>query len=180
MANFEKALAKTLAYEGGYVNNPNDKGGETFCGISRKYWPDWEGWEVIDSLFESGATPKEAGHETLKMVQDFYRLNFWLPIHGDEIESQEIAEYLFDFAVNSGICDAAKALQHSINRVTPLHTNPDGMVGPDTLECLESAENLDTILADMRANRLAHILENIGKGNIHPSFARGLARRAMA
>ena len=33
MASFTKAFAKTVAAEGGYVNNPNDKGGETYMGM---------------------------------------------------------------------------------------------------------------------------------------------------
>ena len=32
--NFQKMLKFVLAREGGYVNNPNDKGGETNKGIT--------------------------------------------------------------------------------------------------------------------------------------------------
>ena len=37
---FQKALAFTLKWEGGYSNNHNDKGGETRYGISKKAFPD--------------------------------------------------------------------------------------------------------------------------------------------
>ena len=36
MADFRLAYKKIEAAEGGYVNDPDDKGGETYKGISRK------------------------------------------------------------------------------------------------------------------------------------------------
>ena len=36
MAYFERAIDKTLAWEGGYVNDPKDPGGETKYGISKR------------------------------------------------------------------------------------------------------------------------------------------------
>ena len=35
MADFKKAIDKILVNEGGYVNDPTDKGGETKFGISK-------------------------------------------------------------------------------------------------------------------------------------------------
>ena len=40
MAHFERAIDKTLAWEGGYVNDPKDPGGETKYGISKRAHPD--------------------------------------------------------------------------------------------------------------------------------------------
>jgi len=37
--NFEDAYERTAQIEGFYVNNPNDNGGETYCGIARKFHP---------------------------------------------------------------------------------------------------------------------------------------------
>ena len=43
MANFDEAFALTMKSEGGYANNPNDTGGETYKGVSRKNHPKWNG-----------------------------------------------------------------------------------------------------------------------------------------
>ena len=47
MAEFKKAYDKTMGHEGGYVHDPDDAGGETYKGISRRYHPGWEGWKVV-------------------------------------------------------------------------------------------------------------------------------------
>ena len=39
MADFLKAFNKIIVNEGGYVNDKDDKGGETFMGITRKNHP---------------------------------------------------------------------------------------------------------------------------------------------
>ena len=37
---FEDCIDKVLEHEGGYVNDPNDLGGETNFGVSKKAYPD--------------------------------------------------------------------------------------------------------------------------------------------
>lgn len=41
MAEFNIAFQKTLTHEGGYVNDPEDSGGETYKGISRNNHKNW-------------------------------------------------------------------------------------------------------------------------------------------
>lgn len=189
MAQFEIALKKTLSWEGGYSNNPLDKGGETYCGISRKAWPLWSGWAVIDGAIENGVDVKTYAHQNALFmgvhVAPFYLDNFWQPIRAAEIESQEIANYLFDFAVNSGIDDAVKALQWAINKVTMEGLKVDGVLGAKTLAAIpphsiHEFSQSDVIRAEMKAYRLHHILKNVASGNIHLSFAKGLGERALA
>ena len=57
MADFEKAFINTMGYEGGYVYDPDDAGGETYKGISRRYHPSWPGWRIIDKVKISGGDP---------------------------------------------------------------------------------------------------------------------------
>ena len=39
MANFKESFDKVILAEGGYVNDPDDAGGETYLGISRVNHP---------------------------------------------------------------------------------------------------------------------------------------------
>ena len=48
MADFEIAYGETEIREGGYVNDPADRGGETHRGVARKFHPKWPGWKIVD------------------------------------------------------------------------------------------------------------------------------------
>ena len=48
MANFNEEFKKVILVEGGYVNDPDDAGGETYLGISRRYNPNSKIWNIID------------------------------------------------------------------------------------------------------------------------------------
>ena len=50
MADFNQAFQLVIAHEGGYVNDPDDPGGETYKGVARKIHSKWEGWQNIDIL----------------------------------------------------------------------------------------------------------------------------------
>jgi lysozyme family protein len=48
MADFKQAHSIVMNNEGGYANDPSDRGGETYKGISRNNFPNWKGWKLID------------------------------------------------------------------------------------------------------------------------------------
>ena len=113
MASYRSAILKVLLTEGGYANDPNDAGGETYKGIARNFWPKWSGWAIVDEA------KKESGYEHAlnrnmqlnDAVIAFYKVNFWDKVGGDFIASQTIANNLVDSAVNEGIKPAVKRAQ---------------------------------------------------------------------
>jgi len=94
MANFEEAFWLTLALEGNYVNNPEDPGGETKYGICKREYPN----EDIKNL-------------TVARAKFLFKRDYWDKIYGDYIDSQKIANELFDTAVNNGPGTAAECAQ---------------------------------------------------------------------
>ena len=116
MANYKEAIAKVLKHEGGYVNDPDDKGGETYKGISRKNWSKWIGWNIVDNSKSLANFPKCLYSNTLlnEYVVDFYKRNFWVPIGGDNIKDQDVANILVDAAVLEGIKPAVKRAQRIV------------------------------------------------------------------
>ena len=140
MSDFLKALDKTLLVEGGTVLSKHDRGGLTYNGISSKWFPEWEGWYVVNRAIEHGNTawlprsPALAG-----MVAEFYKTKFWNLCGLDGVDNQAIAEEVFDTAVNQGVRNAAKYFQAVINLlnrnelITP-DIDEDGFVGRHTLE----------------------------------------------
>lgn len=116
MANFDKEFNKVILLEGGYVNDPDDAGGETYLGISRKNNPKWVGWEVIDDIKKKYGTK----NITSRLKKDvtltnsaklLYKQNYWDVLELDDIPSQGIAHQLFDTCVNCGKTTAIRIAQ---------------------------------------------------------------------
>lgn len=145
---FIEAYIAMITLEGGYSNHAADRGGETYRGISRKFWPQWEGWARIDQLKEPGdsiADINESCENDGKlaiMVQSFYRTNFWEPLNCDKLP-HDVAHELFDTAVNQGVSTAGRYFQESVNflnRGGSIFKNikVDGKIGPVTLAAFDA------------------------------------------
>lgn len=116
MAKFDDEFEKVILAEGGYVNDPDDAGGETYLGISRKNNPKWVGWEVIDDIKKKygtkGITSRLNKDAALTNSAKFlYKQKYWDALELDDIPSQNIAHELFDTAVNCGIKTAINIAQ---------------------------------------------------------------------
>jgi lysozyme family protein len=138
MAKFDLAFEKVLAHEGGYVNDPDDPGGETYKGIARKMNPGWLGWHIIDLLKKQKGFPDllHSADETEVLKQldyeekTFYYSNFWIKISGDKIENQLVANSIFDFAVNADDNVSIQLAQLVVG------ARQDGLIGPKTVEAI--------------------------------------------
>lgn len=153
MAQFILAYNITMKIEGGYSNDPKDRGGETWKGISRKNFPDWPGWILIDRAKSDPAFPKNLS--AVVTLQDdvltFYKHNFWDKLSLDQAQDQRIANELFDTGVNMGAGVASNFLQRTLN-VTDRNQHDysdlavDGNVGPKTISVLNNHKSPDLIL----------------------------------
>lgn len=91
--NAGKSIAQILVFEGGYVNDPDDPGGETNFGISKRAFPK----EDIRNM-----TPARAS--------EIYLNKYWIPIHGDDLPDK-LDLCVMNCAVNSGVGTALKLLK---------------------------------------------------------------------
>lgn len=188
-ATFRAALEHTLAIEGVYSDDPDDRGGETYRGISRRYHPSWEGWTIIDRLKACGeldtAAPKP---ELAEAVARFYRRTFWEPLLLDELldkvpAAAGVAGELFDTAINCGVVRAATWLQtalNALNRNQAMYPDlvVDGRIGAKTLgACVMLAHRdkrgpaLLVKLIDVQQG--AHYLALMGRSPEQEKYARG-------
>ena len=136
MADFNKAFPLILAQEGGYVDDPDDPGGETYKGIARKKQPEWIGWIIIDSMKKQPDFPKSLDvHQNLQAeIQRFYKAVFWDKVGGDRINDQDIANSIFDFAVNAGVSTSVGLAQQVVG------SGYDGVIGPQTIQSINAFE----------------------------------------
>lgn len=159
-------IEKTLVVEGGYVNDPLDRGGETYKGISRKFHGNWEGWEIIDDYRMSGSIAQLDKDEDLQeMVFEFYEQNYMRPFL--EIPEDEIREELFDTAVNMGLGTATRFLQRALNLVNRNGKNfddlvVDGNIGKMTMSAYSKVNKkiLLKVLNGLQFCRYKDIVEN--------------------
>lgn len=138
-SDFDTVFSRLIPIEGGYANRgAADPGGETRWGIT------------IAVAREYGYTG-EMSELPLEVAKDIYRRKYWNYINGDALPLC-IAEFLFDYAVNSGEHRAAVALQHAVGAL------PDGKVGPKTIALVatHSPRHILRLVFTDRAKVFAH------------------------
>jgi lysozyme family protein len=178
MAEFEIALDKTLKFEGGYVNDSDDKGLETYKGISRKYNPTWKGWAIVDKNKIYGGFPGVLyGIEELQDdVKWLYRHEYWNKICGDLILNQSVANKFFDSIVNPGLI-SIKFMQQSLKDQFNFKIDVDGVVGKNTLNAINSvgADNVHYLLGEF-VLKLEDYYRNLG----NHKYEKGWLNRARS
>lgn len=163
MANFDEAITKTLAKEGGsrYTEIANDKGGATKYGISQRAYPHID----IRNLTEQQA-------------RDIYKRDYWDRVCGDRIQSQAVAENLFDTAVNMGPVTAAKLAQSTLNEILIDGLIVDGVIGSCTIDALSRCED-NVFLAAYTLAKVARYAHICNKDKSQSKFLLGWINRAM-
>lgn len=127
---FDRAFAKLFEVEGGYSNDPTDRGGATRYGIT-------EAVARANGYFgDMKALPVE-------WAQRIYRAQYWDLLRLDQIAllSYSIADELFDTGVNMGTSSAGAFLQTALNAFNRdgqdyADVVVDGVIGPVTVHTL--------------------------------------------
>lgn len=163
MALFEIADKITGINEGGYANDPDDRGGETYAGIARNFWAKWAGWKLIDqykldyskakaagktklSLAQwINASAKVAGQPVKTLVVGFYKENFWKINNLDLFTDQQLANSIYDFGVNSGKGRAVQFLEQLFG------VKKDGIMDMQVIALANKANPSDTLTAYNKA-----------------------------
>lgn len=183
MADFSQAFAKTMVNEGGYSNDSADRGGETYRGISRVFFPNWSGWPIVDGWKQSGSPPSSLdGNANLQgQVAAFYRVQFWNRVDGDQIANQDLANKLFDMAVNMGVGQAVKILQEMLNVVFDANLTVDGGFGSKSLAAITGLNLTQqaTLLNAIRVDQGNFYLQLVRNNASQRVFIGGWLRRAM-
>ena len=134
-----------LKREGYYSNRKADLGGETYRGVSRVYWPAWEGWLIVDARKVTLDRPLKQNEKIPsplldKLVLEFYQEHFWDSIYAAQIKSDALVDLIFDSHVIAGK-RAIKWLQEAINEVGGNVLRVDWGMGLKTLKRLDEVDN---------------------------------------
>ena len=152
--NFDQAFERLLGHEGGYVNDPEDPGGET-------------NWGITIAVARAEGYSGSMRDLPIEKAKDIYRKSYWNPVHADELP--EVVRFdVFDAAVNHGASQAAKWLQRAVG------TQPDGVIGAATIGAARGAG--PQIAAHFNGQRLRFYTDLA----TWPKFGKGWARRVAA
>lgn len=150
--NFDQAFDKLLGHEGEFVDHPSDPGGATR-------------WGVTERVARANGYTGDMREFPVEQAKAIYRKQYWEPLRCDGMPSA-LRFTLFDAAVNSGVKQATKWLQRSLD------VGDDGVLGPLTLDAAQRASGLKLALR-MNAERL-DFMTSLPTWS---SFGKGWARR---
>lgn len=185
MASFSIADELTRAVEGGWQNDPHDSGNDqnglgTYRGIASRIHPNWRGWlivkKAIDGMtkqphYDTGAycawvktlnRTLAASADLQSLVASFYKANFWDVLRLGEFTSQDVANKVYDSAVNQGTGTAAILLQKVLG------VKADGSIGPVTVAAA-NAQDGATLAKAFKVARIAKYRKLIA---VNPNLAR--------
>lgn len=171
MTKFQKAMDHILKVEGGFVNNPLDKGGPTKYGITIHTLRDWRMMNV---------SAQDVEHLTIEEATEIYRKMYWELIHGDELD-EVLALVLFDQAVNWGPKAAIIVFQKALNFGWPDTLKEDGIMGPNTLTMAQHFTNLSFMSSSLGQIFLAFSMKKYAKleAPFHRQWMARIARLQM-
>lgn len=96
--NYDFCITEVLKSEGGYSNDPDDRGGATNFGITiadyKKY-------------INKAGTPDDVRNMTVDQAKAIYKTRYWNAVDGDNLPSG-VDYTVFDYGVNSGVARAKK------------------------------------------------------------------------
>lgn len=148
MAKAESLMPFVLRWEGGYCDDPDDRGGATNKGVTLA---------TFRRYYGANATKGQLQAMTDAQWLHIFRRGYWDEFRADEINNQSVADACVDWAWNSGTVKAAKKVQ------AVLGVTADGIVGQRTLAAINAAQPRQ-LFAKIKAARLRYV-ENIAKNN---------------
>jgi lysozyme family protein len=167
MASFEQAFKITVNIEKGYVNDPDDRGGETKYGISKASFPN----EDIPNL-----TPERAA--------ELYKQFWWDELLLTEINNQIIANKIFDIAVNTSFPSNHKSiaitiLQRAIRSATGMFLDEDGVIGQHTINATNACDYKGLIVA-LKSELAGYYRCLVVKNPVNVKYINGWLNRAYS
>ena len=162
MANFDTYAPKLKRWEGGFVNEPDDAGGATNCGVTLATFQVYYGEDKTEA-------------DLRKMTEAQWRRimkgGFWDKCQADMIHNQSVAEIFVDWCVNSGT-GMIKRVQGMVG------TKADGIVGPNTIRAI-NGYNQQRLHYLIKSARAAWYAELVAKKAAYLKFYDGWMNRLL-
>ena len=147
MADYTKLIPIIKKWEGGYSDNPNDRGGATNSGVTLA---------VYQSVYGKNKTKNDLKKMTSDQWNYIFTKLYWNKWKADEIKNQSIANILVDWVWMSGL--------GTIKKIQSLFgLTADGIVGNKTISYINSHDQEE--IFNKILNRRKQFYESLVKNN---------------
>lgn len=164
--DFEQAFTQVVLTEGGYSNNPLDKGGETKYGITKAV------------ALAHGYTG-EMKDLPLEKAKEIYRKSYWLTTPAENMP--EVAYRIFDIAVNCGVSRANTWVLKAVNLLNRDETLYPNCTMNNVLDGYNKLPSKDKLFVEqlLRVLQGAHYISVCDNNETQENFIRGWITRAL-
>ncbi|ARJ68234.1 hypothetical protein WV31_18020 [Magnetospirillum sp. ME-1] len=168
----------TLNREGGYSNDPIDRGGETNYGITKATL---DSYQKKNGGLGEGGRAIEVKDLTQEQAKAIYKKEYYDERRIGNILDDNIAHQVFDLGVNHSPGAAGKMVQNAINSTIPgANLETDGVIGDKTIAALNNAtpEQLKAINNAIVDQREAYYRRLVQQDPSQARFLNGWLNRA--
>ena len=146
-------IHKTMAEEGGYVDNPKLIDQPTNSGITQ---PTLDKYNADHPEFNFPDNVKDL---TGEQAQQIYGEDYYDERRIGEIENKRIANAIFDMGVMSNFNNVGKTIQETLNDSMNANLKIDGKIGDKTIDALNNIPNdkVDDFMQDLKENRIEYL-----------------------
>lgn len=170
MANHKNIIPFILKFEGGYVNDPDDRGGATNKGVTIATYRALGKW---DNNKDGKIDEKDLKLITNEQWQIIFKNSFWDKIKGDDIVNQSIADLIADWVWASG--------KYGItNTQKVLGVKQDGIVGAKTIAAINGYKNQKELFYKLKSERIAYVNRIVKANPSQKKFIKGWLNRINA
>ena len=173
---FDIAYDNTMRHEGFYANLKGDKGGETYMGIARNFYPSWPGWSYVDRAKRNNGGSLPNNYRINEPVLDayvkaFFRSEKWNKFQLDRINNINLAKLIFDFVVHSRY--AVREIQKAL-RSLGYGVSVDNIMGQNTISAINSAD--PAMLYDRIKQQRINYLKSLNQPKFLPGWIARVSR----
>ena len=153
-SKFNSIIDKNLEHEGGYVNDKNDRGGETKYGITKPFMEEYKYALPGGKAIPIKDLTVEDAKLLYKAMWDRYNLGY--------IRDKDLAYVVYDYMINSYAGTAAKRIQEILN-TQGAALKVDGQLGEKSLNAIHNNDPkwlIDVILKNRQYYHQQDVYKN--------------------
>lgn len=164
MADPKKLMPFILKFEGGFVNDPVDKGGATNKGVTIA---------TFRQFYGQNATVADLKAISDEQWLNIFKSGYWNPWKADFMREQSVANIVVDWAWASGTKTSIRQVQKILG------VTADGIVGSQTLCAINTADP-SVLFGRIKAARIKFVEDIVARSPNQIKFLKGWKNRINA